>query len=375
MGNNTRYQIIAEQIAVAFRSGKFSPGMKLPLVRAVMREHGVALATAVRAYKSLEEIGMIVGERGRGTFVRDTSVPRSDALVQQPWASGMTDLGFSYPALPGQDALLREGLRELALSGDLDALLQATPQGGSPYYRETAARHLRNRGIRVAGSQVLITNGAQHGLSITVSALLEPGDVLAVDALTYPGMKALAKLHRLEIEALPLSRGFSDIDALGELCTRRRVRAFYCMPTIQNPLGSVMPARERQKLATLAEKHDFLIIEDGAYAFLAERAPRPVQVLAPERTIYVSGLSKSFASGLRVGYVVAPPSLVSALEQSIRVSIWSTPSLNVALSCRWIESGMIDTLEERKRRDARQRQALAKKILRHGSASLCCAGA
>jgi DNA-binding transcriptional MocR family regulator len=222
---------------------------------------------------------------------------------------------------------------------------------------------------------VLITNGAQHGLSITVSALLEPGDVLAVDALTYPGMKALAKLHRLEIEALPLSRGFSDIDALGELCTRRRVRAFYCMPTIQNPLGSVMPARERQKLATLAEKHDFLIIEDGAYAFLAERAPRPVQVLAPERTIYVSGLSKSFASGLRVGYVVAPPSLVSALEQSIRVSIWSTPSLNVALSCRWIESGMIDTLEERKRRDARQRQALAKKILRHGSASLCCAGA
>jgi DNA-binding transcriptional MocR family regulator len=67
-----------------------------------------------------------------------------------------------------------------------------------------------------------------------------------------------------------------------------------------------------------------------------------------------------------VGFVVAPPSLVPALEQSIRVSIWSTPSLNVALSCRWIESGIIDTLEERKRRDARQRQALAKKILRHG---------
>lgn len=364
---NTRYLAIAEQIAASIRNGELAPGTQLPTVRALMCQHNVALATAARVYKVLEETGLIVGERGRGTFVRDMSVPRGDGLVQYPSAAGLVDLGFNYPALPGQDEMLREGLRALALGGDLDALLQSAPQGGRSHQRETAARHLRNRGLRVPRSQVLIVNGAQHGLSVTVSALLEPGDVLAVDSLTYPGIKALAQAHRLELAALPQKNGSTDPDALGALCKRRRVRAFYCMPTMHNPLGSVMPAAARKRVARLAQEHDFLIIEDGAYAFLAEPAPKPLQVHAPDRTIYVSGLSKSFASGLRVGFVVAPPSMMPALEQAIRVSIWNTPSITVALSCRWIESGIMDALEDKKRRDARERQALARNILRHGT--------
>ena len=364
--DNTRYQSIAEKIAASIRSGKLAPGTQLPTVRALMHEHGVALATAARVYKVLEETGLVVGERGRGTFVRDMSVPRGDGLVQHPSAATMIDLGFSYPALPGQEELLREGLRSLALSGDIDALLHSAPQGGRPHQRETMARHLRNRGLRVPGGQVLIVNGAQHGLSVTVSALLQPGDVLAVDALTYPGIKAVAQIHRLELAPLQLKNGSIDPDALGDLCKRRRIRAFYCMPTLHNPLGSVMSMAVRERVAKLAEDHGFLIIEDGAYAFLAEPAPKPLQVLAPNRTIYVSGLSKSFASGLRVGFVVAPPSMVPALEQAIRVSIWSTPSITVALSCRWIESGVIDALEDKKRRDASERQKLARKMLRHG---------
>jgi DNA-binding transcriptional MocR family regulator len=130
------------------------------------------------------------------------------------------------------------------------------------------------------------------------------------------------------------------------------------MPTLHNPLGTVMPKRERERLAALAEKHGFFIIEDGAYAFLAEPAPKPIQVLAPERTVYVTSLSKSFASGLRVGFIVAPTAMVPAFEQAIRTSIWSTASTSVALACRWIESGTLDELEDRKRADARERQAL-----------------
>jgi DNA-binding transcriptional MocR family regulator len=364
--DKNRYQKIADELATAIRSGELAPGTKLPPLRSIMRKHGVALATAVRAYNTLEAAGMIVGELGRGTFVRDTAVPGNDVLVQRSWPSVMIDLGFSYPSLPGQDELLRDGLRALASTGDLGSLLQAPPQGGRWHYRESAARHLRNRAIRVPASQVLIVNGAQHGLSVTLSALLKPGDVLAVDALTYPGLKALAKLHRLELSPLPIIDGTPDLDALHVLCTQRRVKAVYCMPTIHNPLGSVMPLATRKRLANLAEQHDLLIIEDGAYAFLAETGPEPVQRHAPDRTVYVSGLSKSFAAGLRVGFVVAPPSCILALEQAIRVSIWNTPSLNVALSCQWIESGVIDSLESAKRKDAKQRQLLARKVLQNG---------
>ncbi|MGT2490242.1 aminotransferase class I/II-fold pyridoxal phosphate-dependent enzyme [Cupriavidus basilensis] len=141
----------------------------------------------------------------------------------------------------------------------------------------------------MGGDQVLIVNGAQQGLAVAVMALLKPGDVLAVDALTYPGMKMLAQAHRLDLEPVPHTVGGMDLDRLAALCKRRPVRAVYAMPTMHNPLGTVMAEAERTRLAGLAERHDFLtIIEDGAYAFLAEPAPKPVFTYAPMRTVYVS---------------------------------------------------------------------------------------
>jgi DNA-binding transcriptional MocR family regulator len=356
-----RYRAIADQLAERIRSGALRPGTQLPTVRALMGEHGVALATAARVYNTLESTGLVVGEMGRGTFVRDTSLPR-DLGLQQAAEAGAIDLTFNYPLLPGQAELLRQALRSIASSGDLDALLHSAPHGGRPHERETAAKHLRNRGIRVPGAQVLIVNGAQQGLATAVMALLKPGDVLAVDALTYPGIKALAVAHRLELLAIPIADGKTDLDALAASCKRRPVRAVYSMPTLHNPLGSVMPIAERKRLVAMAEQHNFLLIEDGAYAFLAEPAPKPLFMLAPNRTVYVSGLSKSVASGLRIGFVAAPAALIPALEQAVRVSTWSTPSIAVELGCRWIEEGVVDDLEDLKRKDAQQRQRLVRRI-------------
>lgn len=359
-----RYKRIVDQLATRIRSGELAPGTQLPTLRALMAQEQVALATALRVYNELEAIGLVVGEPGRGTFVRDSSLPRGMGLEQHPPRSSAVDLTFNYPALPGQAHLLRDGLRAIAASGDLDALLHSPPQGGRPHERQTAARHLRNRAIRVPGEQVLIVNGAQQGLAVSVMALLQPGDVLALDALTYPGLKTLAQFHRLDLEALPQRDGQMDLDALEALCQRRPVRALYCMPTMHNPLGTVMPQADRLRLAQLARQHDLLIIEDGAYAFLAEPAPKPLQTLAPERTLYISGLSKSVASGLRLGFIVAPLEMIPALEQAIRLSTWSTPALTVALGCHWIESGLVDSLEEQKRADARRRQRLAQRVLK-----------
>jgi DNA-binding transcriptional MocR family regulator len=344
-------------------SGELKPGTKLPSVRALMNEHGVALATAHRVYAALDAAGLVVGEAGRGTFVRDASVPRSNAIRQRLPSLEDTDLSFNYPTLPDQEAALREALRRLAGRGDLDALLHAPPHGGRPHERDTAARHLRNRGIRLPASQVLMVNGAQHGLCVAVQALLRPGDRVAVDALTYPGFKSLAQAQRIELCGLPQTDGAMDLDALERLCQRRRVRAVYAMPTLHNPLGAVMAEAQRRRLAELAERHDLLLIEDGAYAFLGEPAPPPLACLAPERTVYVCGLSKSVSSGLRVGFLAAPAAWMPALEEAVRITAWSTPAITVALACDWIESGHVDHLEARKRADARRRQRIAREVL------------
>lgn len=358
----THYKQVVDHFSAAIQRGELRPGDRLPALRKLMKERGIALATAVRAYSELERSGLVVGEGGRGTFVRDTSLPRGSGLEQHPLAS-LVDLSFNYPALPGQAEMLRDGLRTLASSGDLDALLHSAPQGGRPHERETIARHLRNRSIRVPGKQVLIVNGAQQGLAVTVGALLAPGDVMVADALSYPGMKALALASRLDLVSLPAAGEGMNLDALEALCSERPVRAVYAMPTMHNPMGWVMPERDRMRLAALSERFGFLIIEDGAYAFLAEPAPKPVFTYAPERTVYVSGLSKSVASGLRLGFVVAPERLIPELEHAIRISSWNTPSLTVALACQWIESGAVDELEDRKRADAVVRQQLARRLL------------
>jgi DNA-binding transcriptional MocR family regulator len=344
-------------------SGELKPGAKLPSVRALMNEHGVALATAHRVYAALDAAGLVVGEAGRGTFVRDTSVPRSNVICQRPPSLEDTDLCFNYPTLAGQDAALRDGLQRLAGRGDLNALLHAPPHGGRPHERETAARHLRNRGIRLPASQVLVVNGAQHGLCVAAQALLGPGDRVALDALTYPGFKSLALSQRIELCGLQQVAGAMDLDALDRLCQRRRVRAVYAMPTLQNPLGSVMDEPQRRRLVELARRHDLILIEDGAYAFLGETNPPPLVCMAPERTVYVSGLSKSVSSGLRVGFLAAPAAWMRALEEAVRTTTWSTPALTVALACTWIESGHVDQLEARKRADARRRQGIARKAL------------
>jgi len=193
---------------------------------------------------------------------------------------------------------------------------------------------------------------------VTMMALLQPGDVIAADALTYPGFKVLAEALHLELLPIAASGHGPDPDALERLCTRRRVRALYTMPTMHNPLGWVTSMSRRRRLASIARHHGLLVIEDAAYAFLAEDPPAPLAALAPETTVYVCGLSKSVATGLRVGFVVAPQAWVPKIERAIRATTWCTPGVTTAIACGWLDDGTVGRLESEKRRDAAMRQAV-----------------
>lgn len=356
---HARYKQLVDFLAAEIRAGRLAPGSRLPTHRKLASEHGLALVTASRVYAELADMGLVSGETGRGTFVRETALPPDLGVDQHAVAHDMVDLNFNYPTLPDQAELLRAALRQLASSGDLDALLRYQPHGGRPHERAAMARHLDTRGLAVSGEQVVIVSGAQHGLAITVMALLEPGDVVAIDALSYPGFKVLADVHRIELVPIPASGNGTDLDALQALCAKRRVRAIYTMPTLHNPLGWVMSASRRRQLVAIARRHGLLIIEDGAYAFLDTGPPPPLAALAPELTVYVTGLAKSVATGLRIGLVAAPLEWVPKLERLIRATTWNTPGALTAIACNWLEDGTVTRLEEEKRRDAMARQAIA----------------
>ncbi|MFE1955839.1 PLP-dependent aminotransferase family protein [Streptomyces sp. NPDC059524] len=358
-----RYKTLVDALASDIRSGRLAAGARLPTHRGLAAREGIAVVTATRVYAELEAMGLVSREQGRGTFVRDLAVPAGHGIDQAAVAPDTVDLSFNYPSLPGQAGLLRQALRELAGSGDLDSLLRYQPHPGRPQDRAAIARHLRQRGLTTDAERVLVVNGAQHGLAVTVMAMLAAGDVVAVDALTYPGFKVLAHAFHLDLEPVPVTAGGPDLDALERLCATRPVRAIYTMPTLHNPLGGVMSAADRTRLVAVARRHGALIVEDASYAYLVEDPPPPLAAIAPDLTVHVSGLSKSVATGLRVGFVVAPPSAVPSLERAIRATTWNTPALTTAIVCRWLEDGTVDALEARKRADARSRQGIAREEL------------
>jgi DNA-binding transcriptional MocR family regulator len=119
-----------------------------------------------------------------------------------------------------------------------------------------------------------------------------------------------------------------------------------------------MAATRRRELVAIARRHGLLIVEDGAYAYLAEDPPPPLAMLAPERTVHVSGFSKSVAAGLRVGFAVAPADRVRAMERAIRATTWNTPGVMTAITAGWLEDGTVARLEAEKRADATRRQRL-----------------
>ncbi|HBS6857000.1 TPA: PLP-dependent aminotransferase family protein [Klebsiella pneumoniae] len=358
-----RYKAVVDRYAQAIRSGQLPAGSRLPTHRTLAAGERISLATATRVYRELEEMGLVSGETGRGTFVRDLSLPPGHGVDQQVVAADVVDLNFNYPSLPEQGDALREALRQLAMAGDIDSHLRYQPHAGRLAERDIIARHLTCQHFAPDAENVLIVNGAQHGLAVTVMGLLRPGDVVAVDALTYSGFKALAAMYHLELAAIPCRPEGPDLQALQTLCQQRRVRAVYTMPTLHNPLGWVLNTGQRQALADLARQHDLLIIEDAAYARLVSHPPPPVVSYAPERTVYVTGFSKNIATGLRVGVVISPPRYRPEIERAIRATTWNTPTLISSLICAWIEDGTVARFETQKRQDARQRQQVAREVL------------
>ena len=350
-----KYKQLADMIAKTILDGTLAPGSKMPTHRAFAEKFDIAVATATRIYKELERRGVVIGEAGRGTFVRDTGVPPTLG-VHQTEQSDQIDLVFNMPGGAGDSDLLRHGLRRLAASGDLEALLRYQPHSGRPHERRIIADHLTPTLGAINPDRLLITSGGQHGLAITALGLLQQGDVVATDALTYPGFKSVAVMHRLDLVPIKGMHGVMDPDDLDKRCRSRKIRAVYLMPTVQNPLGSVMDTQTRDRIVDVARKHNLMIIEDAAYAFLEPNPPPTLIQLAPERTVHIGGFSKSLATGLRLGYVVAPDENVEKLIEATRATTWNAPALISSLVTGWIKDGTLEKSENRRRIDGAKRQ-------------------
>ena len=358
-----RYIELATMVEARIKAGDLSPGTRLPTHRSFAKKHGISLATATRTYNELKRRGLILGEAGRGMFVRDSALPVTLGLEQNV-NKGLIDLVFNTPGSATDSKALREGLRWMASSGDLEAMLRYQPHSGRPHERKIFARHFSSTHGNIEPNNLFITSGAQHGLAIAIMGLLSSGNPAGTDPLIYPGLKAVASLHRVPLIAVSGEEGVMNPKDLERQCREKELKAVYLMPTVHTPLGSVMNESTRSAIIKISHKYDLLIIEDSTYAFLETNPPPSFLSLAPERTIHVGGFSKNIATGLRIGFLVVPDRFTSLISRAIRATTWNVPALISALVTRWIEDGTVAKFEATRRKQGAKGQKICRKILR-----------
>ena len=209
----------------------------------------------------------------------------------------------------------REG-RTLATYG-----LASGPQGYRPLREFLTAKLKRDAGIDCVADDILVVSGSLQALDLVNATLLARGDTVIIEQESYQG--ALNRLTRLGINmvGIPLDGDGMRMDALASALADLRGRGvtpkyIYTIPTVQNPTGTIMPEKRRAELLQLAGQYGVPIFEDDCYADLIWNGKRPPALHAMSKSgnvIHIGSFSKSIAPALRVGYIVAPWTVLSQM--------------------------------------------------------------
>lgn len=365
-GSGPVYKLIANVIGDDIATGKLAPAQRLPAQRQLAQLLGIDFTTVARAYAEAHQRGLVEAVVGRGTFVcgqRRPKVPR--AVDGQP----NVDMSMNMPPEP-QSVQLLELMQEgyASVGKDLHNLLRYQDFGGSREDREAGALWLRRRGLQVDTERLLVVPGAQCALLAVLSTIAPPGSLICCEALTYPGLRALASRLGVRLVGLPMDQEGIDAVAFAAACSQYAPKALYCNPTFLNPTTGVISLSRRQALVEVARHYGVPIIEDDAYGFLPRVTPAALAGIGADITFYIAGLAKCVSAGLRIAYLLAPDAFLAArLAAAVRATSVMVSPITAALSSRWIRDGTADLALNAIRKESMARQMLVARILPAGS--------
>nr|WP_295741623.1 PLP-dependent aminotransferase family protein [uncultured Acidocella sp.] len=358
------YLAIADAIEAGLAAGTLAAGDRLPPQRKLASRLGVDFTTVARGYSEAARRGVLDSTVGRGSFVRSRARSGSKTSLR----AAPVDLTMNLPPDPDDPALIarmQAGLEEVAR--DLVPLLHYQSFGGSPQAKDAASSWLGRRGLVPSQERLFICPGAHPALSGIFSLLIQPGDTVLCESITYPGVRAIAAQHKAQLYGLAMDEHGILPEALADLCSRARPKALYLNPTLQNPTTLTLPAHRREALTEIVRRHRLPIIEDDAYGFIPAHAPPPFAALAPELTWHIAGLAKCFGAGLRIAYVIAPDAKAGwNFAALMRANIVMASPITAALATRWIEDGTGDSILRFIRTETAARQKLAAELLPPG---------
>lgn len=238
-----------------------------------------------------------------------------------------------------------------ALSGSAASILQYGATEGSVSLRESIAKYiLAPKGIPVDISNILPLSGSSQGIDLLARALVDPGDTVLVESPTFLGALQIFQIAQANLVPVRMDEQGVLPDDLTSKIRQYRPKAFYTIPTFQNPTGRTMTLERRKAVAQVCAENGVLIIEDDPYCELryAGNPLPPVQFFGScENVAMLNSFSKIISPGLRLGYVVGTPKLLRKLTIVKQGADTHTSNLSQAIVDSFLREGLLPAHVER----------------------------
>ncbi len=350
-----KYLGLVQALENGVRQGALESGAQIPPQRELAVLFGTTVATVTKAVAEAARRGIVTARSGSGTYVA--------SALGEGTADRWGDLSLNIPPAAVSAELVSASFRRTTQLNTLSRLIDYAPVSGSAANRSAGATLFGLRGLRAQSERVLVTQGAHQGLLVALMALTRPGDSVACERLNYSGLRRIGDMLQLKLVGIDSDADGMVVSQLRSRVREGRIKAVVCTPSSHNPTSSVLSERRRADLARLARGASVPIIEDDIYGLLAADGFPPLAALWPEGTVCVTSLSKCVAPGLRLGYNLLPPALVSSAHAALLSLGWTESSLQAALATDMIQTGGLTLCVARHQAEARKRVMLAHSLL------------
>jgi DNA-binding transcriptional MocR family regulator len=227
---------------------------------------------------------------------------------------------------------------EGVLSEQADVALQYGAGQGSPILRERLTMLMAEEGTEADPEDVVVTTGAQQALDLVGKVLIDPGDLIAVEAPAYVGALSAFSAYEPRYLQIELDDEGMIVDRLEEALLRgERPKFVYTVPNFHNPAGVTLSGRRREQLVALCREARIPIVEDNPYGLLRfeGEAEPTLRSLDPHNVVYLGTVSKVFSPGVRVGWAVAEPGVLQRLVLAKEAADLCGSQLNMLITERY----------------------------------------